>query len=228
MLKEIAPLLPVKTPDIKVDNNSEFLNAHYKLVPGNICGDFDDLELTDSQMDNLAKSFAAFLIALHSIKSKTIITPPDIEFTDFVPALEYFGFDDNEITALQQIHSKLSEILSHKDVVLCHNDLHGGNILVDDDYNVISVIDWADCCVGDRAQDFAHIPNDSELMNKVIFEYEKQSGIKINRELASMLNLVLVRLTLLREAWMNPGIRAEQTEDIAYYCLDLRTALKTF
>ena len=38
-----------------------------------------------------------------------------------------------------------------------HGDLHGRNVLADDEGNITGIIDWGDMCAGDRASDLASV-----------------------------------------------------------------------
>ena len=158
-LPQLAPLLPIAVPaPVRVGRPAENYPARWSIVPWMRGRNADLNEPRPDQAERLA----AFLCALHRP------APANAPFNPYrgVPLRERAEQIVERIRRLER-----ETTLINDDVVrICqeaieapvdveptwlHGDLHGGNLLVDDDGVITGVIDWGDMTRGDRATDLA-------------------------------------------------------------------------
>ncbi len=70
------------------------------------------------------------------------------------------------------------------DRCVCHNDFKGTNTVVDDTGRLAGVFDFVNANISDREAEFKYFynPNKPNFLNKMLREYERVSGIKIDIE----------------------------------------------
>lgn len=84
-------------------------------------------------------------------------------------------FDEGLINgALQKINKSISVLAEPKEYSLLHSDIHGGNIIIDDN-KVKALVDWSDANFGDPLYDFSRIRlfliNDNNQMLEMYHEF---------------------------------------------------------
>jgi len=158
-LPQLAPLLPIAVPaPVRIGQPAENYPARWSIVPWLRGRNADLREPRPDQAERLA----AFLCALHRP------APLDAPFNPYrgVPLreraeqiVERIGRLKRESTLLNEevvrIYEDAVEAPIDVEPTWLHGDLHGGNLLVDDDGVITAVIDWGDMSRGDRATDLA-------------------------------------------------------------------------
>jgi aminoglycoside phosphotransferase (APT) family kinase protein len=158
-LPQLAPLLPIAVPaPVRIGQPAENYPARWSIVPW-LRG--RNADLNEPRPDQ-AERLAAFLCALHRP------APADAPFNPYrgVPLreraeqiVERIGRLKRESTLLNEevvrIYEDAVEAPIDVEPTWLHGDLHGGNLLVDDDGVITAVIDWGDMSRGDRATDLA-------------------------------------------------------------------------
>jgi aminoglycoside phosphotransferase (APT) family kinase protein len=158
-LPQLAPLLPIAVPaPVRVGRPAENYPARWSIVPWMRGRNADLNEPRPDQAERLA----AFLCALHRP------APANAPFNPYrgVPLRERA---EQIVERIRRLERETTLINDHV-VRICqeaieapvdveptwlHGDLHGGNLLVDDDGVITGVIDWGDMTRGDRATDLA-------------------------------------------------------------------------
>jgi len=158
-LPQLAPLLPIAVPaPVRVGEPAENYPARWSVVPW-LHG--RNADLSEPRSDQ-AERLAAFLCALHRP------APADAPFNPYrgVPLRERAEQIVERIRRLKQETTLLNDAIVriYEDAIetpidveptWLHGDLHGGNLLVDDNGVITAVIDWGDMTRGDRATDLA-------------------------------------------------------------------------
>lgn len=160
-LPQLAPLLPIPVPaPVRVGQPAENYPWRWSIIPW-LSG--RNADLCEPRADQ-AERLAAFLCALHRP------APADAPFNPYrgVPLRERADQIVERIRRLERESTLLNDDVvriyqaaldAPVDVepTWLHGDLHGGNLLVDDDGTISGVIDWGDMTRGDRATDLATI-----------------------------------------------------------------------
>jgi aminoglycoside phosphotransferase (APT) family kinase protein len=158
-LPQLAPLLPIAVPaPVRVGRPAENYPARWSIVPWMRGRNADLNEPRPDQAERLA----AFLCALHRP------APANAPFNPYrgVPLreraeqiVERIRRPERETTLINdhvvRICQEAIEAPVDVEPTWLHGDLHGGNLLVDDDGVITGVIDWGDMTRGDRATDLA-------------------------------------------------------------------------
>jgi aminoglycoside phosphotransferase (APT) family kinase protein len=158
-LPQLAPLLPIAVPaPVRVGGPAENSPSRWSIVPW-LRG--RNADLSEPRADQ-AERLAAFLCALHRP------APANAPVNPFrgVPLRERAEQIVERIRRLERETTLLNDdvVRIYQDAISApidveptwvHGDLHGGNLLVDDDGVITGVIDWGDMTRGDRATDLA-------------------------------------------------------------------------
>jgi aminoglycoside phosphotransferase (APT) family kinase protein len=158
-LPQLAPLLPIPVPaPVRVGQPADNYPWRWSIVPW-LRG--RNADLCEPRADQ-AERLAAFLSALHRP------APADAPFNPYrgVPLRERAEQIVERIRRLERESTLLNaDVVRIYEAALAapidveptwlHGDLHGGNLLVDDDCTISGVIDWGDMTRGDRATDLA-------------------------------------------------------------------------
>ncbi len=148
----VVPWIEGKPADINLPNNkqgevlADFLGALHQKAPNDAPHNPYRGVLLSTQADRIEERMARL------VRETDLITRP--------------------IAALWQ--QALSVDIDRPDCWL-HGDLHGRNVLVDDDGAISGIIDWGDICAGDRATDLASVWTllpDAEARADVMEHYE--------------------------------------------------------
>jgi aminoglycoside phosphotransferase (APT) family kinase protein len=158
-LPQLAPLLPIAVPGpVRIGLPAENYPSRWSVVPWMPGRNADLNEPRPDQAERLA----AFLCALHRPGPVDAPLNPyrggslryrDEQIVERVRRLERETTLIND-DVLRVYQDALQAPLDVEPTWL-HGDLHGGNLLVDDDGVITGVIDWGDMTRGDRATDLA-------------------------------------------------------------------------
>lgn len=174
-------------PDVQVVRDGVYPFAYHKQILGktlhpverenNVCYK----ELAEYQKALLAKDLAVFLFELHSIPLEEAQKLPQQPSHNTVydheanaKILAGYGIDLDTYKGQQE---------KGLDQVLCHNDLHGRNLAIDEgeEHVLRGVFDFGIAKVGRRSSDFVKLYNiDRNLARNTISEYNKISHEKVD------------------------------------------------
>ena len=172
--------------NVQLVENEEYPFAFHKAVNGKTIESFSRdnnvqyKNLSAEQKDLFAKDLAVFLKEMHSIPleearkipPRNITEKTQTEFKTKKRHLQKYGILLDEY----KIEPKIDE-------VLCHNDLHGRNLAIDETkVNILSgVFDFGMADIGDRSSDFVKLCTiDRNLARKTVDEYNKLSEQKVD------------------------------------------------
>ena len=135
--------------------------------------------LTPIERKRIAQDIAVFYNTLHNIDINTIPEKLKTRLSDFIIGIasvddNYYDYSDNELLKEDE----------NKELVFVHGDLNIGNILLDDNNNIVAFIDFAFASLSERYSDLSRISCrvDNEFLNDILTAYEKISNYKINPE----------------------------------------------
>jgi len=171
-------------PRIEIFEDVKYPYATHEIIPGRLWNDKYARGLAESAQDALAKDIAKFLAELHAIDASEILkisTGGHLAWEAAGPFIEEY-FSAEQIDTLRNKYEKAIAV-PVTDTVLCHNDFHGGNSVLDENNRLAGVFDWANHGICERADEFRHLcnPKNPEFCDKIFDEYEKLTGVKIDR-----------------------------------------------
>jgi hypothetical protein len=148
-----------------------------------------------SNKPNIADELAFFLKELHLVPVKIFkniqLDATNLPFYKYKFKISNFKFDyDSLIPILKQynLEQDFTNCLTNfsdfewkdEDFVVCHNDLHMGNVMIDNN-KLSGIIDFGDTIYTNYNVEFISILNwREEISLDIVKEYEKKSGRKIN------------------------------------------------
>lgn len=175
----------IKIPEIEYFSQTEKSAVMgYKAIHGTALSLKVYQKMNEMQKEKLAQDIAHFLKQLHCL--------------NIVPLLEFTT--DNQKACLEDskilkaevynilnkkqknfIESIFAQIISNDKIfngkkALCHNDLSGNHILLNENYELAGVIDFGDACVTDIYCDFLYLLEKSEE------EIEREFGLKVLKD----------------------------------------------
>jgi len=176
--------LRIKTVNMQIafDNGRPF-SIHEKI---------DGIALTEridclnsEKINSITKDIAEFYLKLHNFPKDKIPNELKVNLSDFL--VELSKVDDNYYDYSSLLELKDSE---KNESVLVHGDLNIGNVLLDKNDDIIAFIDFAFCGLSDRYSDLARISCrvSEEFLDKIIYNYEKFSGLIINKNILDRRN----------------------------------------
>ncbi len=192
----LKPFISTEIPNIIIGNKKSNYTVH-ALIKGK---DFHSLEETEKNniTANISKDIAKFFSEMHSVKN-IFLTPENNKLEDWGCYKYYnhvynFVKERGKAKILENTIEKFVEIsktLKNSDNVICHDDLHNGNIIVNlEKQKLAGVIDWGDAAFKNYNYDFMHL--DDCLFYNVIEEYEKLMKKKVNIEFVEILKKIRV------------------------------------
>lgn len=191
ILPYIRDKLSFAVPDVKISNNKEFPYAHHKALIGKKW-DLNEIQsISNESFDNLTKDCALFFYDLHQIsteKVKAIIPNLKSHYKRDLLTEDELWVILNQYISKQQFNSLYSKyqravLYVSDDLIFSHGDFSGSNSLIDDDYKLVGIFDWASCGIEEREYEFFRFWNDDNMfLDKVISYYEYFSKIKINKK----------------------------------------------
>lgn len=179
ILDKIQPFIKTtKVPQIQIYQDTDDVFTCHKIIYGN---DYSKMKKPNLQFKKkLSKQLAKFLYELHSINInnfKNIETKQfDVYYYDIInkhKILKELLQDDfvNDLDARVDYLLKYNNF-NMEDNVLCHNDLHEENIIVNKN-GLAGIIDFTELCIKKRENDFGNLlAFDFQLGLMLIKEYE--------------------------------------------------------
>lgn len=182
----------VRIPEIELFT-SPVLFASYRKLDGQVFDRNIYRKLDDKDKDALAGQLADFMRAMHAVSAEALQQVGVALAPSWTLSTKLM---EQQLSSIEHraIRKVLPEVLQNqRDLervtrlapVLGHFDLHGGNLLLDAKHRqLLGVIDFGNCKLGDPHQDFSAICLSSpDLTERVIVAYELRTGEQINRML---------------------------------------------
>jgi aminoglycoside 2''-phosphotransferase len=139
-------------------------------------------------IDNISTDLSIFLAELHSIK--TNLKPQEehsgrsIKNKDVI--IDFLKTSENikKFEELLILNEKYENEYANKDLVICHNDLHGGNFLINKkNGRITGIIDFGDVSIRNYSTEFFMLFEDDErLAMETLKKYEKLLNKKVDLE----------------------------------------------
>lgn len=145
-------------------------------------------DMSANEIERFSKQICNFILQLQKIDVSTQNLGTCSSFLDNLSRVSESEYDLSK-------HDILRELESQK-LVLNHGDLNPGNIIVDEDYNIVAILDYAfvsmSCEINDLIRLVGRLPK--KFHNILISQFENMSKIKIDKsheeKLTSMWNYV--------------------------------------
>lgn len=226
MQKYLPDSLKQKVTNVQFNGKCAY---HYE-IQGSLLESFDEKKNTYDGMNIkqrqlLAIDIAELLSAIHNIPLSEVQTITQKYAKTCRNENKTIQADFDYTTAKAQIldisYGKINldmfkTTIPVDDLVLCHNDLHTGNIIVKD-CNLRGFIDFGEAGINPRINDFFHLYRlDRELAVDVINEYNKLSNYKIGIKEADYQFL------------SNTGYTLEKRKDISSFKSEVAKVLENF
>ena len=125
-------------------------------------------------------NIANIFYQLHSISIGKLPDVAKNKFYDFITQLPKINEKEYDFSLFDGI---LEDEKNEKQVFI-HGDLNIGNILLDDDKNIIAIIDYAFSGISDIYTDLARIfcRTSEKFLDIILKEYEKIANIQLNMQ----------------------------------------------
>jgi len=190
-IKENAPDLLVPVVDMQEKNGQKF-SVHQEIVGKTLIGclpeDHDNIHfesLTQAEKMKLAKDIGMFLAKLHNI-------PLDQADVNFLKSKQ-MGIQSEKSADYIDENKKLYDSLGvdyvpvhtdKEDLVLSHNDFHGGNFILDHQNNFKGAIDLGEAGINYRCKDFMHLYTNCgrKFIRDVVHSYNEHSRHMISMQ----------------------------------------------
>ncbi|GMO56263.1 MAG: hypothetical protein Ta2D_00850 [Rickettsiales bacterium] len=189
----IRPFLT--TPITKMDIYRE--GIFKKKILFSLLDYIDGIDYENSDKPDITTDLVCFLKELHSIDVKIFknyekLNAVNLPFYKYKLTLDNLPFEYDTLSPLlkkydlEQDFNDCIKIFTNfewddKDNVICHNDLHQGNIMVKDG-KITGIIDFGDTIYTNYNVEFVSILKwkDSNILKNIIGVYEKETGRKID------------------------------------------------
>lgn len=141
---------------------------------------------------NIGASIAEFAYFLHDTVDvstiKTLLPEQKDTYGDYLKRVLIDRVDpDAKIDALAKKYYELWVEMPKKKEVVVHDDLHTGNLLFDDKYNLVGVLDFGAICIGSPEQDLRQTYRlGDNVLNAAANKYKALSGRDIDIEIAKI------------------------------------------
>ena len=180
----LRPSLSVPIPEISV-HRGDVNYAKHKMIMG-IKWHWHALMPFPIRQRRLADGIARFFAELHGADT-TVLKPESdrvdyVKFADIADKIAPFlskrqmQFFENKYNAI------VNRPVAKSDMVICHMGVKGSNSVIDKHGNLIGVFDFGNAGVHERWRDLSvvHMGGNKCLYRRVLRQYEKLSGIKID------------------------------------------------
>ena len=192
ILSMVRPFTDTPIPDPRMIMDEVFPYVVHKLLPGVhwSVSEFDSM--SPELQDCLVKDCAAFLFQLHSIDlkaAKKIVAETKIGKTitepvskEEIKAIIGDRIAPNTLDYIYDQYLEVNDIKSTDDICVLHKDFKGTNTVIDDSGRLAGVFDFVNSNIGERASEFRYFynPKKPAFLTKMIDEYERISGIRID------------------------------------------------
>lgn len=162
----------LRAPEMNLlyDNNRPF-SIHKKISGIDLSKRID--YLNSNQIDNITHDIAEFYYQIHNINIDSIPSILNIRLSDFLTELA--KVDDNYYD-----YSSLEELRKDEDnnLVFVHGDLNIGNILLNEQDNIVAFLDFSFAGLSDIYCDLSRISCrvDDKFLSKILNNYERLSN----------------------------------------------------
>ena len=169
----------INSPEMKIykDKFGRFFSMHKKINGTTFGEKFNTLSTDDKS--KIAKQLVSIFYKLHSFNIDKIDKKYKYDFVEFL---------NNMIKIANNYDMKYFEELfkdhNNEQLVFAHNDINIGNIIIDENNNIVAIIDYAFAGLSDIYTDLSVIScrTDGVFFNRMIEEYEKLISKTINKE----------------------------------------------
>ncbi|MBP3547015.1 MAG: phosphotransferase [Alphaproteobacteria bacterium] len=194
----ISQYIAKKSPDLDVpivevkERNGKKFSVHKeiegKTLIGKLPEDKDNIHfesLSQTERKKLAKDIGVFLAKLHNIS----LQDADSEIVKSkqmgIQAEEHPNFIEKNEVLYRDLGIEYRPIKMNKeDLVLSHNDFHGGNFILDEENNFKGAIDLGEAGINYRYKDFMSLYSSygREFIRDVVSSYNENSATSISME----------------------------------------------
>lgn len=129
-VKVQTPVYHQKTVEV---NGIKRTFSMHKMIPGNVLSSVMD-KMTPEQMKVVANDVADYMADISSIKGNPFKAETASEFLEGLARVNGKGYGEGALDRLAELD---------KEMVQTHGDLNPGNIIVDEDFRVVAVLDYA-------------------------------------------------------------------------------------
>ena len=162
----------LKTGEMKIFYNNNRPFSIHKKIEGNALTERLN-NLNNEKISNISKKLAKIFYLFHSFNISKLPQELKIRYFDFVsklPKLNEKEYDFSYFNGLLN-DEKLEE------QVFIHGDLNIGNVILNKNDNVVAIIDYSFCGLGDIYTDLSILSCriNEDFFDRVIFEYQKIS-----------------------------------------------------
>ncbi|GMO56138.1 MAG: hypothetical protein Ta2D_00520 [Rickettsiales bacterium] len=216
-LKEIVPNITADVPVMNIYKTDGVEFSVHRFIRGQIYNNLTDEQKTKF-FDNISTDLAIFFAELHSIKTKQKPEPEhegrNIKNKDIILSFLKTEVQKASFEKCLQDAEMFAEKYANKDLVICHNDLHGNNFTIDEATGHLSgVIDYGDVSVRNYTTDFFMLFEDGEKLGmETLKKYEKMTGNKVD--------ILYLRNMQKYRAYRKIGSCIEKGEDIKQCFID--------
>ncbi|MDR2526291.1 MAG: aminoglycoside phosphotransferase family protein [Rickettsiales bacterium] len=184
-LDVIYPHITINIPYINIYEQSGHIFTLHKSISGKIYASLPKKK-QEEMIENISEDLAIFMAELHSIKSD--LKPQEEHNGRSIKNKEIiinFLKEKEKIKKFEEIlrlNEKYSNKYKDKDLVICHNDLHGGNFLVNPKTRRLSgIIDFGDVSIRNYTTEFYMLFESGEnIAMKTLKKYEKLTNRKVD------------------------------------------------
>ena len=187
----IRPFISTNIQNIQIYKDDETTFSVLDLIVG------EDL---DNTTGDIVEDFVKFLKELHSIDTEPLkeynLDTKDFQFYKFRLNINHFSFNYDTLSDilrkynLEDDFNKSLHIFTNfnyrdEDDVLCHNDLHKGNIIINKG-KLNGIIDFSDAVYTNYNIEFESILKwNEEIVVDIMKKYEETTGRKLDMEFIS-------------------------------------------
>ncbi len=161
--------------------------SYQKAINGRILTTTDYQKMSQTQKEELAKEVALFFAAIHEMPLSLFeevesSCKPYADDWNFTKKESWNYLKAKDCLLLRGINlDDYKTSFDDDDLVFCHNDLSGSNLLIDDNDAFKAIIDWGNAATMPRTNEFVPLYKISrEFANLVIKYYNNYSNKKIN------------------------------------------------
>lgn len=190
-IKEKAPDLVIPIVEVKEKNGQKF-SVHQEIIGKTLIGrlpeDKDNMHfesLSQTERKNLARDIGMFLSKLHNISLQDADTEIIKSKLLGIQAEETADFMNQNKTLYNSLGIKYEPVKTNKeDLVLSHNDFHGGNFILDEENKFKGAIDLGETGINYRYKDFMSLYSGCGrgFIRDVISSYNENSNTPISME----------------------------------------------
>ncbi len=192
-----------KIPQTTVFEEAECAFSYHKIIYGESLEIQAYRQLNEDRKYSLAQNLAEIFLALHNIPVP-VLKSVEKEYVSQADDWNFFNqedFEEDKISELllnYDIDFKAYKTSFTKDLVICHNDLSGSNILMKDN-TFAGIIDFGNVGIMPRSNDFVPLYKVSrELAIRVLEAYNTVSQNKVSQKEVDLKALSFMGYVLLK------------------------------